>query len=105
MAGSDGHEVFSLLWSVTDKIFEHVADIRNLLNTAGIPVASNLSDDPPSYESCTSEHFIEQLKEKFNCLEDLNKQRKLLYDQHADKENECDQVRNVRSEKDQQVSD
>ncbi|CAL8091849.1 unnamed protein product [Calicophoron daubneyi] len=105
MNDCDALKAFNSLWSVTDKIFEHVADISKLLNTTCAPVAESSSDDPPSYESSTSEHLIYRLKEKVNCLEDLDKQRKLLYEQYTNKKSGCEQVENVHSEEGQQVLD
>ncbi|CAL8091855.1 unnamed protein product [Calicophoron daubneyi] len=63
----------------------------------------DIQDLLSNFQSSTSEHLIDQLKGKINCLEDLDKQRKLLYDQYADKLNECDQVKSVHSEEKQEV--
>ncbi|CAL8091715.1 unnamed protein product [Calicophoron daubneyi] len=105
MNDCDANKAFISLWSVTDKIFEHVSDIHNLLDTTSFPVDGSLSDDPPTYESSASKHLIDLLKEKVHRLEDLNKQRKLLYDQYLNKRNGCELVKNVRPEEKQQVWD
>ncbi|CAL8091718.1 unnamed protein product [Calicophoron daubneyi] len=47
----EAHQAFDSLWSVTDEIFKHVADIRTTLNVAKCPVSEILPTDTPSYEN------------------------------------------------------
>ncbi|CAL8091712.1 unnamed protein product [Calicophoron daubneyi] len=78
MNGCDVHKAFDSLWSLTDEIFKYVVDIRTILNNVKGPVGEILPSDPPSYEDCMPEQFIEHFNQKVTLLENLNEKRKAL---------------------------